>query len=130
MEKKLKYTFGEFTIYSNYIVAVMKEGVTISNEKYNAIVDITKKYYGDSKPFVYVTHRKNSYAINPKVYLETSKIDNLLGFAVVTGEKIMIDNSDIEKLFLQKPFEIFSTLEDAYKWANKLCKNKSDESLT
>lgn len=120
MGKLITYPFGEVTIYKNYLVAIMNEGVTISPNLNDVLERISKEYFADTK-FVYITHRINSYAVDPSIYFKTSKIENLAGFAVVTGKKIVIDNTDLESSFLTKPFKAFSNLENAISWAKKLC---------
>ncbi len=65
--------FGEVRIFSNFVVAVMNEGVSIKNEYYRVVKNISEKYYSD-KLFGYISFRKNSYAVDPLVYLKTSKL--------------------------------------------------------
>jgi len=120
VRKILKYPFGEIFIYKNYLIAYMNEGVTITANLNDVLIDIVKSYYPTNK-FVYITHRVNSYAVDPSIYLKTSKIKNLVGFAVVFGSDFAINNIDIEKIFLKKPFEFFYDLDEAIKWANQLC---------
>ena len=119
MQKTLVFNFCEMTIYNNYIVNVIKEGETITPDYNDLLLDVTKTYFKD-KPFVYITHRLNSYAVDPQIYFETSKISNLKGFAVVSSDYKAKVNAKVEKLFFKKPFETFSSLEDAFIWADKL----------
>jgi hypothetical protein len=107
------------TIYDNYVVVIMKEGVNIMPEHNNVLVEVTSTYY-PNKPFVYITHRINSYSVDPKIYFETSKIENLKGFAVVSSNYKAKINAQIEQMFFTKPFEIFNTLEDAFSWAKEI----------
>lgn len=109
------------TIYNNYVVTVMKEGITVTPNYNDDLIDVTKTYFLN-KPFVYITHRVNSYAVDPKIYFETSKIENLKGFAVVSQDYKKKENAQIEKLFFKKPFETFTTLEEAFAWADQLVK--------
>ena len=88
-----------------------------------ALEDIADTYY-TSKEFVYITHRVNSYAVDPAVYTKTSQIKNLVGFAVVASNYIALSNAEIEKIFLKKPFEIFTELDKAKEWAQSLVKTK------
>ncbi len=119
MRETLTFDFCDMTIYDNYIVAVMKEGVKLTPEYNSVLVEITENYFSD-KPFVYITHRVNSYSVDPKIYFETAKIKNLKGFAVVSSNYKAKVNAQIEQMFFNKPFEIFTTLDDAFKWANNL----------
>ena len=56
-------------------------------------------------------------------YIETSKIDNLVAFAVVTNEPLAMSNTEVEKLFLKKPVEVFDTVEQAAIWIESLIAN-------
>lgn len=120
MGKTITYPFGNVSIHNNYLIAIMNEGVTISPELNDVLERIAKDYFSNKK-FVYITHRLNSYAVDPNIYFRTSKIQNLAGFAVVSGKKIVIDNTDLESVFLSKPFKTFNNIEEAIEWANELC---------
>jgi hypothetical protein len=98
----------------------MNEGITVTPEFNSVLEDIADTYFLD-KNFVYITHRINSYSVDPNIYFKTSKIKNLIGFAVVFGDKIYRDNISLEKTFFSKPFNSFTSLEPAIEWANKLC---------
>jgi hypothetical protein len=121
MEKTLTFDFCEMTIYDKYVVVVMKEGVNITPGHNNVLIDVTKIYFS-KKSFVYITHRINSYSVDPQIYLETAKIENLKGFAVVSKNYKAKVNAQIEKMFFNKPFEIFTNLENAFSWADGLLK--------
>ncbi|WP_223034561.1 hypothetical protein [Hanstruepera marina] len=120
MSQELKYPFGKVTIYDNYVIAVMNEGITVTPDLNDVLEDISELYFLN-KNFVYITHRINSYAVDPNIYFRTSKIKNLVGFAVVSGKKIVIDNTALESIFLNKPFKSFTSIDGAISWANTLC---------
>ena len=119
MKDSLTFDFCDITIYDNYIVVVMKEGMNITPDYNDILVGITNKYF-HKQPFVYITHRIHSYSVDPKIYFETAKIRNLIGFAVVSAKYQAKVNAQIEQMFFAKPFEIFSNLDDAVKWAKAL----------
>lgn len=123
MLKEIKLKFAKVNIYYNYMVVVMNEGIHVSPDLNSVLEDIVSQHFYD-RLFVYITFRKNSYSVDPVIYKFTSKIQNLAGFAVVTNEKIVKKNAEIEKLFLKKPFEIFNKLDDAIDWAKSILKNK------
>lgn len=114
-----KYTFGELSIFDNFIIAVIKEGVILTMEDNVVLIDIAEKYF-KNQPFAYITNRINSYSVNPKIYLETSKIENLVAFAVVSQNDLSISNAQFEKQFLKKPYKSFSKLIDAIDWCEEL----------
>ncbi|REE08181.1 hypothetical protein DFQ09_10857 [Winogradskyella pacifica] len=118
MIKKLTFIFGELTIYDNYVLAVMKEGVTISPNYNDVLIDISATYF-HNKQFIYITHRVHSYSVDPQIYYQTEKIKNLIGFAVVSQNYQAKLNAQIEKMFFKKPFKIFTELEDAVTWAKE-----------
>lgn len=117
----LKFDFCDMHIYDNYLIVIMNEGVTIIPAHNQILLNVAETYF-NSKRFVYISNRLNSYAVNPTVYLETSKIENLKGFAVVSKDYKAKSNAEIEKLFLDKPFEIFDSIEKAVEWANSILK--------
>jgi hypothetical protein len=106
-------------IYDYYMIVVINEGVTVTPEHNNVLLNVVDTYY-ENKPFVYITHRLHSYAVDPAIYNETSKISNLAGFCVVSSDYKAKRNAEIEKLFLNKPFEIFDTIEEATTWASQV----------
>jgi hypothetical protein len=106
-------------IHDNYLIAVMEEGITVIPEHNRVLLDIVQKYY-PNKPFAYITHRKYSYSVDPSIYFETSKIENLKAFAIVSKHEINQMNAELEKKFLKKPLRHFEELEDAVKWVKEL----------
>ena len=123
MEHTVNLPIGTFNIYDNYLVATMNEGSTVTKDSNKILEDLVEKYY-PKKKFIYITHRVNSYAVDPAVYSKTSKIKNLAGFAVVANSRLALSNAEIEKLFLKKPFEIFRNLNDAINWAHAILKTE------
>ena len=123
MKKSLKFDFGQVTVHTNYLLVVVNAGEHLTPAHNTILVNLVDDYFVD-KSFVYLTHRKHSYSVDPAIYLETSKIENLAGFGVIAEVPVSKGNAEIEKLFLNKPFEIFNTLEDAVLWAKKILKNE------
>lgn len=120
MSNILKFPFGKVTIFDNHLIVVMNEGIIVTPDFNSILEDIANTYFSNIN-FVYITHRINSYSVDPNIYFKTSQIENLIGFAVVTGEKIYRDNIALEKNFFSKPFKSFSTIKTAVEWANNLC---------
>jgi len=121
MKEVLTFNFCKMSIYDNYVVVIVNEGINITPKHNSVLVEVTENHFLD-KPFVYITHRINSYSVDPKVYYETSKIENLKGFAVVSKNYKAKVNAQIEKMFFNKPFETFTKMEDAFTWADDLVK--------
>ncbi|WP_179377017.1 hypothetical protein [Winogradskyella wichelsiae] len=123
MSQSLKFDFCNLTVFDNYIIVNIKEGINVTPDRNNTLIDITETYFLN-KPFVYISNRINSYSVDPKVYLKTSKIKNLEGLAIVSSNYQAKVNAEIEKMFFKKPFEIFSELEEAIVWAHKITKTE------
>ncbi|WP_299229293.1 hypothetical protein [uncultured Psychroserpens sp.] len=119
MSDDLILEFCKIHIYDNYMVVTINEGVTITSEENKTLTHIADTYFKNKK-FVYITHRIHSYAVDPAVYKETSKIENLVGFSVVSSDFKAKSNALVEKLFLSKPFEIFDSLEEAINWSQSI----------
>lgn len=118
----INYEYGTIACYDNYLVVVMNQGITVKPE-YNAdLVDLAENYF-KGRPFGYITHRKNSYAVDPSVYRETSKIENLVAFAVVSTKEITAQTVKVEKMFLEKPFQLFAELDEAIAWVSEKVEN-------
>lgn len=115
----ISYPFGAVDIYETYLISVINEGETVKPIYNDELTKLSQTIYKD-RPFGYITHRKNSYGVDPKTYLETSKIKNLVAFAVVSKEELPISNAEIEKLFLSKPVRVFQSLEMAVEWVETL----------
>ena len=122
MKETIKYDFCEISIFNHYVVVVAKEGITLTPKHNKVLLKIKDTYFPNNTPFVYITHRINSYAVDPKIYFETSKIKNLIGFAVVSSNFQAKKNAQIEQRFFDKPFKVFSELEDAVAWAEEMVK--------
>ncbi|PTM08560.1 MAG: hypothetical protein DA407_07730 [Bacteroidetes bacterium] len=123
MLKTLNYSFCTVDVYSNFVIVCMNEGIHLTPDKNKILVDVANDYF-KNKAFVYITHRKYSYSVDPSIYLKTSKIKNLAGFAVVAEVLLSKGNAEIEKLFLNKPFEIFTSIEYAKNRATKILGNE------
>lgn len=127
MTDTLKYDFCTVYIHDFYLVVEINEGFHLLSSHNQILVNLADTYYRD-KNFIYITHRIHSYSVDPIIYTETSKIKNLIGFAVVGKVPLSAANAQIEKLFLQKPFEIFNDLKDAIDWAKSIHNNSSTTS--
>lgn len=111
--------FCTIELYPNYMVCIINKGATISIDESNEIAVVGDGHF-KGKEFVYLTYRKHSYSVDPGIYKYTSMVDNLLGFGVVSNNKLSIESAKVEKTFLSKPFKIFDNMEDAAVWANHL----------
>ena len=111
--------FGTISIYHNYIIVVVNEGETMVPAHLLVFQEIVKTYFKNKK-FGYITHRIHSYAVDVNIYHKTSKIENLIAFAVVSNLKLSVQNVELEKRFLKKPFRHCLTIEEAIHWVEKM----------
>jgi len=116
----------------NYAVCVVNDGETITIEKNKALTTYVLNYFKD-QPFVFITNRINSYAVDPMIYVDASKVDTLLAVGVVTTHFGSLQSCKVEKIFCTKPFETFYKLSDAEDWGNKVVedyhRNNSSDSI-
>lgn len=114
MVKELGFCKIEF--HSNYVICNVNEGETITPKTSDELTEVLLNHFKD-KSFVYITHRINSYSVDPTIYNDLSKIKTFKGFAVVSSNVVVQQTAEIEKLFFKKSFKIFNDLETAKEWA-------------
>ncbi|WP_432410734.1 hypothetical protein [Rasiella sp. SM2506] len=125
LKKVISFEFGEIELFDNYLVTTMKQGITVIPKYNDELVTLANSHF-EGRPFAYITHRKNSYAVDPSIYYKTSKIESLVAFAVVSNKPIDKKIVAIEKIFLDKPFQLFSDMEDAISWALDIVRTQKE----
>ena len=120
-ETIIRLKFCTLTFFDNYVIAVINEGEHVDHKLNEILIENIELHF--KKPYVYITNRINSYSVDPNIYHRASEVQNLAGFAVVSKEYKTKINAQIEKMFFGKPFEIFTTLEDAIEWKDQLFEN-------
>lgn len=120
----IKYDFCDIEIYDQHLIVTMHEGTLLEPSHNQILLNVVDTYFR-KKSFVYITHRKYSYSVNPAIYFETSKIDNLKGFAIVASNYNAKGNAEIERLFLAKPMEVFRELDEAIAWAKEIIETEN-----
>ena len=121
---KTKLSFCTLLVSDNIMIAEVNEGVIFNQDISDEIIYFASVAFKNN-PFVYITNRIHSYAVDPTIYKGVSQVETLKGFAVVSTT-LAARNAEIERLFLNKPFEIFSDIEDAKLWAIQIL-NKTIE---
>ncbi len=117
---------GYLTFYPNIIVGEVKEGIHVTYENATIAAQVIAQEYKGTIPFVYISNRKNSYSMDPVAYKELfSIVPNLKGFAVVSESKRRRMLSNLERIFVKKPMRVFSSMNEALEWSNKLLENKN-----
>lgn len=118
LTERIELDFGEVTIYDNILIAKLHEGVLFDVESNRKLLDLGSKIF-KGKNYGYISHRVNSYAVDPMVYFESAGVDNLKAIAVVSENEITRNNADqVERKFYKDSncFEVFQTLEEAVQW--------------
>ncbi len=113
------FSFCKVEIHTDYVLTIMTEGITVIPKYNNLLLMATDQYY-KNKPFVYISHRINSYAVDPSIHIEMSKIPNLVGFAVVSNNPIQKMQTALEQSLFEKELRLFTTLKSAIAWKNKI----------
>lgn len=121
MIKSYTLNFCDLEIHKDYVLAIMHEGIIVDKENNTILIDIAEKHFKNT-PFVYITHRINSYSVDPIVYIKTAQIKSLMGFAIVSKSPNQKKLSTYEKTFFNKEFKLFEKMEEALQWKDKLLK--------
>ena len=116
-------SYAELFVFPKYMFAQMKSGVILAPENNNELNAIAQKHFAGNN-FVYISNRIFDYNVSPVIYLEASKIPNLIGMSIVTDKEKR--TALFESKFYAKEFLVASTIEEAVNWAVDLLeKNKS-----
>lgn len=107
----------------NYVVATVKEDVVFDQPHVKQILSFCTEIF-NNQPFVYISHRKENYNVNPTLYLNLHEINPLAGIAIVSKGTAGLQTANFEKQFSPVPFSVFENIDDARKWAVKILKNK------
>ncbi|MGB3776559.1 MAG: hypothetical protein WA951_14970 [Leeuwenhoekiella sp.] len=113
--------FAKIEFFENYVISQVKENTTIDQEHFSLFKKLFTAHFID-RPYVYIADRSKSYSVNPLAYMHFDFSDILKGIGIVTTGKIATSNAQFEKKFIEMPFRIFKTMDEAIQWAHMLCK--------
>lgn len=109
---------GTFTVYPDFIVNEIKEGVILDFKNCSILIEIMTVHFGKEKVFGYVANRLHSYSVVPT---EVAKLKDYFNencrVAVVTYSPIAQQSARFEKQFCTFNFDQFSDLKSAVLWA-------------
>ena len=108
--------------YDNYVVIEVNQGVTLSYTSGFSLLVSGLKYLG-TKPWIYISHRINSYAVVPTDFKYLNRIPTLKGIVVINKTKTNLGTEELEQSFSQKPFIVVNDFEEALAWGNDILKN-------
>ncbi len=112
-------SFCKAEIHKDYILTIMKEGITVM-PKYNDLLLLGKDMFYKNKPFVYISHRIHSYSVDPAIHIEMAKIPNLVGVAVISDDPKQEMQIQIEQSFFKKEIKLFCSIKHALAWKDKI----------
>ncbi len=113
----LKLAFGEVTFLDRIQIAEINEGVLFDIPENQEILDLARDRFNEEK-YGYISHRVNSYSVNPIIYMEAANFPKLAAVAIVSSNPVTRNTALIEKQFFKdkNAFEVFETLEEAITW--------------
>lgn len=116
--RKFELDFGLVTIMDSILIAELKEGIVFGPEQNQKLLDLGQEIF-QSKPYGYISHRINSYSVDPMVYRDSANAENLHAIAVVSHNEMTRSNAEkVERKFYNNSnsFEVFDDLNDAINW--------------
>jgi len=114
------YTFewGKLYLYNDLAIGEINQGVHVTAETLLSFFEFFQENY--KIPFGYISHRINSYSIDPQVYKMLPKNSLLKGIAVVSDQKFSSLNARVEKNFYNGRYELFTTIDAAVNWLDTI----------
>lgn len=126
--KKLRDTYvfedGKLYLYEDLIIGEINEGVHVTAETLMSFFEFFHENY--NIPFGYISHRINSYSIDPQVYKMLPQNNLLKGIAVVSNQKFSSLNAHVERSFFKGRYELFTTVNAAVNWLDKMIPLQSE----
>lgn len=119
--RKFELDFGLVTIMESILIAELKEGIVFGPEQNQKLLDLGREVFQE-KPYGYISHRINSYSVDPMVYMDSANAKNLQAIAVVSHNEMTRSNAEkVESKFYKNSnsFEVFHDLDSAIKWIKK-----------
>lgn len=117
MIKKIELECGKIWVHDRILVNEMNEGALLDVDTNRKILKIGEAHFGEEF-FGYISHRVNSYAVNPMVYRDSAEHPQLKAIAVVSENALTRQTARLEQQFYtnKNSFGIFSNLEEAKTW--------------
>lgn len=128
MIDKIELDCGVLRVHDRILINEMDEGALLDVETNRKILEIGSEIF-ENEIFGYISHRINSYAVNPMVYRDSAEHPLLKAIAVVSESEMRRENARIEQQFYtnKNSFQIFSSLEEAMTWMNEVLSSYSKE---
>jgi len=114
VKKVIKTQIGVLYFFNDIVISEFYEGVHVSYENSIEIINSIINYFGDSKPFGFVSNMINSYSIEPLDTLKfKDEISNMASYGVVSYNEAGKMNAMIENSFCKNQNICFYDLYDA-----------------
>lgn len=128
MNKKIELDCGVIWVQDKVLVNEMNEGALLDVDTNRRILEIGCENFGE-ECFGYISHRINSYAVNPMVYRESAEHPQLKAIAVVSENPMARESARLEQQFYtnKNSFQIFNSLEEAKEWMSGVINAYSKE---
>lgn len=122
LSKELELSFTHLAFYDSVVISTVKEDVIIEKEHIDELRKRCLDHFGN-KAFVYITHRKYNYNVNPVIYIDLVQTNALKGIAVISDNIDRLRTANFEKNFSPVPYELFQDKEEAISWGNGILKS-------
>ncbi|XCF04988.1 hypothetical protein ABI125_09655 [Tamlana crocina] len=115
---KLQMPFGNFYLCDGFVVSELNEGIHFDWEMIKTVMDKVIEYYGKNTKWGYISHRVNSYSMDPQTWELVDQTYNsvISSGAIVYYNKMTSINAALEKHFAPVNIKRFDSLEAAIEW--------------
>lgn len=117
--KIVSLDFTTLTIYENFIVSTIRDGVLFDTPQLEQLREIYSIYFKD-RPFGFIANRQNDYTVNPVCYANSIALEGLVGMAVLCYTDANYQTANFTKPFFRKPLEAFFSFEECENWIHQL----------
>lgn len=128
---EINYSFGNYYLFENFVIAEMHEGIIANWEQHGKqIINDINQFYtknGDcTENIVYISNRINSYSVKPADWLKFyNNNHSMKAYGIVSYNDTGFFNALLERLFIKSAFNRFGSLERAIDWAKTLSMTKA-----
>ena len=111
-------------MFDTFVVAELKEGLTIGYEKGEGLLEVILDHFGRSGHFGLICNRVHPFSIVPtELYKIASLFENDPKVAIVNYTTVGKMSAEFEKRFWPFPVTLFDELEPAVAWMHATMKS-------
>ena len=119
--KIIQLGFTTLEFHSQLVISKIKEDVILEEAQVEIMREKCLEVFEDRK-FVYIGIRKHNYNVNPLIYTNLIRKNQLKAIAIVSDDYTKLKTANFEKQFATIPFELFQKREEAIKWSEAILK--------